>query len=132
MTTDWLPYPDLEAAVIELLSNFVSGHIDVATPADLQNECPFIRVTRGGGADDQISDTGQIHVDFFDLKRTDAARLARDSHQRMIKSPHSLSACVIDRVVPSLGPINAPWGNPDIALFTASYAVTARRTFVLS
>lgn len=127
--TDLPPFPDLEAAVIELLADLSSGNVDVTTPPNLQDVCPFIRVTRNGGDDDRITDSGHIDVDVFALKRTDAQALAGTVRQRMISWPHSLSNCVIDRADCTGGPTAVPWADPVVSLVTLAFLVTARRTF---
>lgn len=128
--TDLPVYPDLEAAVIELLTDL--GTCDVVTPSNLQSVLPFIRVVRSGGSDDRITDTAKVDIDVFAADRTVAIALARTVQQRMLSFPHSLTNCVIDRVDTSLSPSVVPWANNLLDLATATYSVSARRTFSFS
>lgn len=128
--TDRAPWPDLEAAVIELLSDL--GTCGVVAPSNLQSELPFIRIVRSGGNDDRITDTAKVDIDVFAAARSDAITLARTVQQRMLSFPHSQTGCVIDRVETSLAPSVVPWTNTLVALATATYTVTARRTFAFT
>lgn len=119
------PFPDMEAALIELVSDLATA--DVETPASLDDVLPFIRITRIGGNDDFFTDAGRMDVDAFAKQRSDASRLARLIRQRFGRGPHVLSNCVIDAVTTDVAPNQVPWGNPNIRLFTASYRITARR-----
>lgn len=120
------PYPDVEAAVIELLT----GHgatVDVETPADLNGNLPFIRVTQNGGNEDRITATARIGVDVFAASRTAAKTLADDIEQILIAFPHTLSNCVLDEVTAATRPSIVPWNNTSLRLSAATYVVTARR-----
>lgn len=128
--TDWAPFPDLEAAIIELLSDLVDGNLGVVAPPNLQAACPFIRVTRSGGNNDRITDLAKVDIDCFALARTDATTLGRSVEGRMLSFPHALTSCVIDRVETTQSPSAVPWSNSFVSLFAATYSVTARRTFV--
>lgn len=125
--TDLAPFPDLESAVIELLAGL--GTLDTETPADLASNVPFIRVNRLSGNDDFFNDLGHIDVDVFGVKgdRTALSDLARLVQQRLIRGPHVLSECVIDRVATDVSPKEVPWANEAFRLFTATYSITARR-----
>lgn len=125
--TDQPPYIDLEAAVIELLTDLAT--CDVVTPSSLQHVVPFIRITRNGGPDDRITDTGHIDIDVFATARTAAKTLAELVRQRLESWPHSLSAGVIDRADCTNGPVVVPWANTNLSLVTLTFAVSARRTF---
>lgn len=123
--SDLPPFPDLEAAVIELVSDLAMA--DVKTPSELDSVLPFIRVARIGGNDDFFTDVGRLDVDTFSDQRTVASLLSRQVQQRLIRGPHVLSTCVIDTVTTDVAPNAVPWANPSLVLFTASYRITARR-----
>lgn len=127
MTTALAPFPDLEKAVIELLTGM--GTLDTETPADLIDHLPFIRVERLGGNDDFFTDAGRLDVDVFGPRgeRSATGDLARLVQQALIRGPHVLSNCVIDTVTTDVSPNEVPWGNQSIRLFTSSYRITARR-----
>lgn len=123
---DLAPFPDIEAAVIELLTDL--GTADVQTPSDLAGNLPFIRVRSLGGSGDRWNDKPHVDIDVFAVKRTDARTTAELARQRLLSFPHTLSHCVIDTVDVANSPQEVPWANTDIRLIAASYTVTARRT----
>lgn len=127
--TDNAPFPNIRAALIELLADLGTG--GVRTPADLAGACPFILIRRNGGSDDRITDSAHIDIDVFAIQPSDAETLAEDVRQRLIAGPHSLTNCVIDRADCTFGPTAVPWSNTNVSLVTASYLVTARRSFSL-
>lgn len=125
---DLAPFPDVEQAVISLLTGL--GTADTETPSNLVANLPFIRVNRIGGTNDRITDAARVDVNIYAVKRTDAATLAETVRQRMLSYPHVITipvACVLDDVITDVAPNEVPWGDPAIRRFTSSYRVTARR-----
>lgn len=123
--SDLAPFPDLEAALIELFADL--GTADTETPSTLDSNLPFIRVGRIGGNDNFFTDSGRMDVDTYAEKRTQASLLSRQIRQRLGKGAIVLSSCVIDTVTVDVSPNEVPWGNSKISYFTASYRITARR-----
>lgn len=127
---DLAVFPNVEQAVVELLSDiFGDGAVGVVTPSNLADYGGYARVVRSGGSDDRISDTSRVDIDVFAANRSDAVNFAEQVRQRLLSWPHTLpiTDCVIDRVETNLSPSVVPWSNTNLALVTATYAVTARR-----
>jgi hypothetical protein len=114
-------FPDLEDAVIDLLADLVADDsIGTATPSDLEDHLPFIRVTRFGGADDRITDTASLDIDVFGSSRAVAKPLAEVARQRLLAAPHIVSGTVIDTVTTLAAPTEVPWGDQQVRRWTAS------------
>lgn len=122
---DLTVFPDIEAGLLELLADF--GTCGTVVPADLDGTLPFVRVSRFGGGDDRISDTGFVDIDTFAVRRADAYQLAESVRQRLISGPHVLTVGTFDVVGTNTGPHEVPWANTGVRRFTAAYQVTTRR-----
>lgn len=124
--TDRVPYPDLEAVVVELLSDLAAT--GTTTPPDLQTAMPFVRVQRYGGQDDRVTDAALVAVDAFAAVRSDAYALAESVRQRLISGPHQVGSAVVDAATTATGPNEVPWSSDQtVRRFAAAYRVTARR-----
>lgn len=121
-------FPDLEAAVAELLAPLVpDGHVNDSTPADLEARLPFLRMSAFAGSDDNWTDEAVMDVDSFAANRSDARDLAEAARQLLNAAPHHLTAVVIDRCQTVQRPSRTPWDNPAVHRFTGTYRITARR-----
>ena len=127
--TDLSPFPDLNQAVRAAIGDLVGGdaHTGTVTPSNLQGVLPFIRVQRFGGADDLLTDTARVAVDYFAATYADAQAGAEAVRQRLITRPLVTAPGVIDRVTTTLAPHEIPWDDPKVRRFTATYTVSARR-----
>ncbi|WP_242882583.1 tail completion protein gp17 [Actinomadura litoris] len=119
------PFPDLERALIDILSPIASAY--TFTASDLQEHLPAIRVRRIGGSDDRITDTGRVDVDVYAATRAAAHALAEQVRQLLLAGPHVLPGGVIDRVVTEAAPHAVTHPDPATRQVTATYRATARR-----
>jgi hypothetical protein len=126
------PFPDAERAVCDLLSSL--GTTGTETPAALQSEVPYIRVTRTGGSDDEVTDTATVSVDVFAADADTAKATAEQVRQRLILGPFSSDASFItdhgriDRARTLAGPqVLPPTDSDNLRLAVASYSITLRR-----
>jgi hypothetical protein len=123
-------FVNAEKAVIGLLEDLAPGHIDVETPANLQDLLPFVRVARKGGQSSQLSASPSIDVWVYCERdsRDDAVDLAADCEALLLSFPHSIPGVgIIDRVDSEESPNEVPYANSQIRLFSSSYKVTVRR-----
>lgn len=122
-------FPDIEAAFHELLSGF--GENGVATPPDLENKLPFIRVQAIGGGDDRVTDSVSLAVSVFTADRS-GLEIAEQIRQTLTATGgKATSVGVIDRITTDLRPIEVPWTDgATIRQFAARYRVRARRRFL--
>lgn len=123
--TNFTDFPDLETAVMDLLSDLAST--GTVAPADLLTSMPFVRVMRIGGGDTRFIDTAHVDVDAFGATRAAAYSLAEACREVLLSFPYVTAVGVIDSVVTDSGPHEIPWGDPNVRRLTASYTLTARR-----
>lgn len=137
-------FPDTEAITCRRLAGLVGGltHVGLATPSDLQSRMPFVRVTRYGGSDDDVTDRAAIDVDVYAPTRSVARRVAEQVRDLLTAHPWrdvapDGAASVIDGVDTITGPFQPPAGldsqvdDPSVrqvVRYTAAYSVRARRT----
>jgi hypothetical protein len=126
------PYPDVTRAVCDLLEDL--GTTGTETPADLEANLPYIRVTRTGGADDLVTDTATVSVDVFAANATDAKDTAEQARQRLTLGPFGTGTSFatghgrIDRARTVTAPQMLPPTDTDnLRLVVASYQVQMRR-----
>lgn len=126
--TDRDPFPDIEAALVDLLLDLADGGAGTVTPADLQGMMPYLRVQRFGGADDGITDALNVSIDAFAADRATSRALAEAVRQRLLTGPHVVGEATIDKAITLTAPNEVPWSDSQaVRRFTASYRVTARR-----
>lgn len=130
--TTLTPFPDVTRAVCDLLGDL--GTTGTETPADLQSEVPYIRVTRTGGADDLVTDTATVSVDVFAASASDAKDTAEQARQRLILGPFGTGTPFvtdhgrIDRARTVTAPQALPPTDTDnLRLVVATYQVQMRR-----
>jgi hypothetical protein len=130
--TALVSFPDAERAVCDLLASL--GTTGTETPAALQSELPYIRVTRTGGADDRVTDTATVSVDVFAADATTAKAVAEQARQRLTMGPFLSDVPFatghgrVDRARTVTGPqMLPPSDGDDMRLAAASYQVSLRR-----
>lgn len=100
-----------------------------ADPTGTLTWLPFVRVACIGGNDDRITDLSRVDVIAFADTKAAAAQLAEVVRQRLTSRPVHTAAGVLDRAVTDSKPQQIPYSNdPPPFAYTASYAVTARRS----
>lgn len=126
-------YPDIAHAVCDLLASLATG-ADIETPADLQAQLPWIRVTRTGGSSDLVTDSATLSVDVFAVGASQAAEVAEQVRQRLILGPFRSDVSFrtdhgqVDRVRVAVDPtLLPPTDSDNLRLVTASYNVSMRR-----
>lgn len=123
-------FPDIELVLCTYLGDL--ANTGTRTPADLQDQLEFIRVRRVGGNDDQITDRARIDVEVFAATRAAGEGLTETVRQRLSRrGPVTVLAAgrevVVDRTQLLAGPIEVPWPDPNVRMFTAAYQTEARR-----
>lgn len=123
---DRAPYSDTEAMLVNVLADF--GTTGTVTPDDLQDQLPFVKPARIGGADDGVTDVARVDVDVLAGTRAQAWDIARRLQQRLISAPIRVPGIgVIDRARTEVGPHEAPYEDETIRRVLATYRVSARR-----
>lgn len=127
-------FPNIAKAGVYLLADLVGGldHADIATPADLQQRLPFIRVGRTTGPDDGTSDFPVFDVDYFAATWDEACDGAEAVRDFLASGYHfvewSDGSALIDSVVTAVGPRQLPWLATGVVRFTGTYRAQTRRS----
>ena len=120
-------WPDVEKALIAHLSRELGVRAAVSTPAELEQLPGFLRITRGPGSDDGVTDSPVVDVEAFAPTRA----AARDLAERARQSMHALTGrrsggLLFDSVRTSVAPSWVGWGNTKVHRYVAVYAVQFR------
>lgn len=124
---DLAVFPDVPAMVVSDLAEF--GTVGAVTPADLQEQLPFIRV-RGlpSGGGNLITDVSLVEVLVFTGTYRDSSLLSRRIQQRLISSPRVVSGLgVLPKADTQTRPDEIPYEDQNIRVFLATYRVATRR-----
>jgi hypothetical protein len=122
-------WPDIEKALVAYLRTETGGkRVGNLVPSDVETLPAFIRIARGPGADDLVTDAPSVDVETFAPKYGDAANLAEDVRQIF----HALigrriGPVLIDRVRTILSPSWVDYRNPATNRFVASYRIEFRQ-----
>lgn len=126
------PWPDAEDVVMTLLSPIAPTTTDTA--ASLDSDAPIIKVTRVGGADDNITDRPLVEVAVFASTYEQARQVARQCQQvilqcaaRKIVTPDYPSGVLIDKAETISAPLRVPYENEHLRHKAATYQFAWRR-----
>ena len=122
-------WPDVERLAVAYLAGALDVRVATNVPADVDALPGFVRVTRGPGSDDRVSDEPLLDVEAFAPSQAAAAALAEDAREAM----HALSGAVgdgslVDRVVTATAPVRVAY-SPKMTRYVASYRLSLRRAF---
>lgn len=123
-------WPQLEKVATEYLTELTGRRTATRTPSDLDAlaEEGFIRVTRGPGSDDGVTDEPLLDVESFGTTETQAWELAEEARQGLHKlRGRSVNGVLVDTVSTATGPVLVDWGNPAIFRYVASYRFAFRK-----
>lgn len=129
-------WPDLEAAWVAYLADASGERVGTETPGDLAVVGKFVRVSRGPGADDTVTDSPLLDVEVFVAGKS--AREARPFAMLFAGEVRSwvLAAkarriggvvrVLVDRVETVAGPVYVDYRNPQIARCVMTFRVEYR------
>lgn len=122
-------WPDIEKALIDHLRATTGGtRAGTLVPPDVETLPAFIRITRGPGSDDLITDAPAVDVETFAPGYGDAANLAEDVRQAFhALSGRKVGPVLIDRVRTITSPSWVDYRNPATNRFVASYRIEFRQ-----
>lgn len=122
-------YPDIELVLADLLGSF--GDAGPETPASLQSDVPYIRITRTGDAgSDRVTDRAVVSIDVFAASLDTAKDTAGQVRQLLIApGAKATDHGQLDYARLNTGPMAVPPTDSDnLRLVTAGYTVSMRRT----
>lgn len=121
-------WPDLEALAYSWLSSELEP-AEVATnvPSNVEELGGFVRVIRGPGRDDGVTDSPLLDVEVFHPDQGSAADLAEDARQAVHRLAGSVvDGALVDAVSTASGPVRVYYG-PHVERYVASYRLHLRR-----
>lgn len=126
-------WPDVRPVVVAHLTTALGlpqGRVATKVRPDVDTLDKFVRIARGPGSDDEVTDSFLLDAETFTLATApDAAwPLAEDVRQAM----HGLAGRVIngvkiDSVSTAASPTEVDYGNPKTVRFVASYRIGLRK-----
>lgn len=121
-------WPMLEKiAVTALNTNLTRGRAATRIPDSVETLDGFVRVTRGPGTDDGVTDSPILDVEAFHPDRVAAWEIAEDARQIVHSMAGSNAAGhLIDGVSTVTSP-NWVYYGPNVERYVSSYRVTYRR-----
>lgn len=124
-----MSWPSAEKALVAYLSAETGTPTATKIPENLETLPKFIRVARGPGTDDLITDAPLIDIEAFATEYGAAGDLAEQIRTAMHRLSGSKAGNVlIDRVRTVSSPMWLDYRNPATNRFVASYRIEYRQT----
>lgn len=124
-----MSWPSIEKALVVYLAAETGAPTATKTPENLETLPKFIRVTRGPGTDDLITDAPLIDIEAFATKYGAAGDLAEQIREAMHRlSGGKAGTVLIDRVRTASSPMWLDYRNSATNRFVASYRIEYRQT----
>ena len=126
-------WPNLEAVAVSHLRTVTGYRTSTRIPSDLAESVPLIRVMRGPGSDDRITDSALLDVESFTARdgsavdMWDLAEAVREAMHAL--TGNAVNGVLIDRVTTATGPTYLDYGNPAVSRVVSSYRFEARKRF---
>lgn len=122
-------WPDIEKALVDHVREATGGkRTGSLVPGDVETLPAFVRIARGPGTDDMVTDAPTVDVEAFAPKYGDAASLAEDVRQIFHALPgRRIGPVLIDRVGTNTSPSWVDYRNPGTNRFVASYRIEFRK-----
>ena len=119
-------WPDIERAYVTILREAVGVRTATDIPGDVETiPTGFIRVARGPGSDDGITDQPLLDVEAFHPDRHGAERLAEQARQAILNSPNQIGV-LVDAATTASTPTRVFY-SPNVERYVASYRLRLRR-----
>lgn len=118
-------WPDVEETFIGVLAAALGVRVADTVPDNVEQLPGFIRVTRGPGGDDFVTDSPLVDIEAFHPIRGEASLLAERARQAMINAS-SRPGVLVDSVATTSGPTWVFYA-PSVHRYVASYRVALRR-----
>lgn len=120
-------WPDVEKALVPHLTQALGVRAAVATPADLEQLPGFVRITRGPGEDDGLTDSAAVDVEAFAPTRAAAWALAEQARAVVLGlQGRRVGAVLFDSARTVSAPQWVDFRNPAVHRFVAVYRVAFR------
>ena len=122
-------WANLEKALVSGIRADLFARVGTKVPEDVEKLTKFVRIARGPGTDDLITDAPTVDVECFSNDYTTAGDLAEDVRQWFhALNGRTVGTVLVDRVRTSLAPSWVDYRNPATNRFVASYRLEYRQT----
>ena len=119
----------VEKALVAGLRADLAVRAGTKVPGDVENLPRFVRIVRGPGTDDLVTDSPLVDVECFASTYGDADVLAEDVRQWFhALNGRTVGGMLVDRVRTATAPAWVDYRNPDTNRFVASYRLEHRQT----
>lgn len=123
-----MTWPSAVVALVAYLRAETGVQVGTKVPGNLEALPRFIRVARGPGSDDLVTDSTLIDIEVFAPVYADAEALAEEVRQTMHRlSGRKAGSVLVDRVRTSTSPMWVDYKNPATNRFVASYRFEYRQ-----
>lgn len=124
-----MSWPNIEKALTMAHRTETGVQTGTKVPEKVESLPRFVRMARGPGSDDMITDAPVIDVECFSNDYNTAAELAENTRQWM----HALigrrvGGVLVDKVRTALAPAWVDYRNPGTNRFVASYRLEFRQS----
>lgn len=121
------PWPMIEKHIISHLQTELGVRVATKIPSNVEDLPGFVRVTRGPGFDDTITDSPLIDIESFHVDRETAWDIAESARQALLTlAGSSANGVLIDDISTSTSP-NYVFYGPHVERYVASYRTDIRR-----
>jgi hypothetical protein len=120
-------WPDVEKLAVAYLNAALGVRVGTNVPPDVDDLPGFVRVTRGPGSDDGVTDSPLADIEAFAPTQGAASTLAEDAREAM----HALTGAavngdLVDSVTTATGPVRVDY-SPNLERYVASYRLNLRK-----
>lgn len=121
-------WADTEKLAVAHLTSELGVRVVTKLPARFEADMPVIRVSRGPGSDDGITDSHLIDVEVFAASAGPMWQLAEDARQAMLRlAGRAVNGALVDTVATAASPTRDDYENPAVERAVASYRLSLRQ-----
>ncbi|QDF19522.1 tail terminator [Arthrobacter phage Kumotta] len=124
-----MSWPDIEKALTRAHREDTGVQTGTKVPDNVETLQKFVRIARGPGTDDMITDSPTVDVECFSTDYGTAAALAEAVRQWFhALNGRKVNGVLVDRVRTAVAPAWVDYRNPGTNRFVASYALEHRQS----
>lgn len=123
-----MTWPNIEKALTKAHRTETGTQTGTLIPDNVETLAAFVRMARGPGSDDMITDSPLVDVECFSTSYTTAAELAESVRQWFhALNGRRIEGVLVDRVRTAVAPSWVDYRNPGTNRFVASYRLDFRQ-----